>query len=386
MQLGALIEAVRPRAVRGRADAEITAVTYRADAVVPGALHVCVPGHTADGHDFAAEAVGRGAAALIVERELSLDVPQLVVESSRQCDGRRRRCLLRPPVGRARVVGITGTNGKTTTTFLSTPSSRRPAAGRACSAPSSSGSATASSRWRGRPPRPRPPGAARDAWSTRATRPASWRCRRTRSSCDRVGGMRFAAAVFTNLTQDHLDFHADMEALLPGQVARSSRTARRRRSTSTTRRPQACAARREGPSSRTPAQTRTPTCARTRSRSARAASISLIAATPRGPLPLDVRLRASSTSRTCCARSRSAERARACRTTPCVAGVAAVAGVPGRFEPVDAGQPFARARRLRPHAGRARERAAVGARASPPRRADRASSAAAATAIAASAR
>src|SRR3954449_10279728 len=83
MELSTLIEAVGPRSVRARADIDVTAVTYRAESAVPGALHACVPGFTADGHDFAGVAVANGASALIVERELGLDVPQLVVASSR---------------------------------------------------------------------------------------------------------------------------------------------------------------------------------------------------------------------------------------------------------------------------------------------------------------
>ena len=84
MELSTLIEAVGPRSVRGRADTDVTAVTYRAEAVVPGALHVCVPGFTADGHDFAGTAVANGAAALVVERELDLPLPQLIVADTRR--------------------------------------------------------------------------------------------------------------------------------------------------------------------------------------------------------------------------------------------------------------------------------------------------------------
>ena len=118
MQLAALIEAVRPRAVRGRADAEITAVTYRADAVVPGALHVCVPGHTADGHDFAGEAVRRGAAALVVERDLPLDVHAARRRVVAAAMAAAADAFYGRPSAALDVVGITGTNGKTTTAFL----------------------------------------------------------------------------------------------------------------------------------------------------------------------------------------------------------------------------------------------------------------------------
>ena len=67
---------------------EVTDLAYDARAVTPGALFFCIPGKTADGHDFAAEAVQRGAVALVVERRLDdLDIPQLVVPSVRGGDG-----------------------------------------------------------------------------------------------------------------------------------------------------------------------------------------------------------------------------------------------------------------------------------------------------------
>jgi UDP-N-acetylmuramoylalanine--D-glutamate ligase len=118
MELSTLIEAVGPRSVRARADIDITAVTYRAESAVPGALHACVPGFTADGHDFAAVAVANGAAALIVERELDMDVPQLVVASSRSAMAAAADAFYGHPSRELSVVGITGTNGKTTTTEL----------------------------------------------------------------------------------------------------------------------------------------------------------------------------------------------------------------------------------------------------------------------------
>ena len=211
MQLGALIEAVRPRAVRGRTEAEITAVTYRADAVVPGALHVCVPGHTADGHDFAAEAVGRGAAALIVERDLPLDVLQLVVESSRHAMAAAADAFYGHPSAALDVVGITGTNGKTTTAFLL--HAVLEAAGRR-----SGLLGTVEQRVGGRVEpvvRTTPESVDLQALLRRMVdagdRPASMEVSSHALELDRVAGVRFAAVAFTNLTQDHLDFHPDME-------------------------------------------------------------------------------------------------------------------------------------------------------------------------------
>src|SRR5581483_1625345 len=83
MKLATLIEAIGPLEVRGGTSGEITSLTYSTGAVTPGALHFCIPGFTADGHDFAADAVRRGAAALVVEHPLDLGLPQLLVPSSR---------------------------------------------------------------------------------------------------------------------------------------------------------------------------------------------------------------------------------------------------------------------------------------------------------------
>ena len=82
---------------------EVTDLAYDARAVTPGALFFCIPGQTADGHDFAAEAVERGAVALVVERRLDdLDVPQLDRPERARRDGAGRRRLLRPAVRHAR--------------------------------------------------------------------------------------------------------------------------------------------------------------------------------------------------------------------------------------------------------------------------------------------
>ena len=269
MQLGALIEAVRPRAVRGRADGEITAVTYRADAVVPGALHVCVPGHAADGHDFAGEAVSRGAAALVVERDLPIDVtadPGRVVAAG---DGRRRRRVLRPPVRRAR---RRRHHRHERQDDDGVPAPRRTRGGRASDrAARHRRAARRRARGAGRPDdarERRPPGRA----------PADGR-RRRRGLRDggvvarpRAGPRGRYALRRRRVHQPHAGpprLPSRHGALLPRQGA-AVRDAPRQRSTSTTRTAGGWRARPGGRCSRTPAPNRTPTFARTRSRSARA--------------------------------------------------------------------------------------------------------------------
>jgi UDP-N-acetylmuramoyl-L-alanyl-D-glutamate--2,6-diaminopimelate ligase len=179
--------------------------------VRPGALFFCVPGDRADGHDFALEAVAAGAAALVVERPLEADVPQAVVDSVRAAMPRAAVAFFDDPTAELPVAGITGTNGKTTTAYLLR--SILLAAGRRV------GFLTNIERRVGGEPRdvdlntPEATDLQRlfremvtagdDACVMEATSMAS--------SKGRLDGTRFAVLVFTNLTQDHLDFHGTME-------------------------------------------------------------------------------------------------------------------------------------------------------------------------------
>src|ERR1044072_2010593 len=99
-------------------DVEITGLHYRSSDVRPGGLFFCVPGFKVDGHDFAPDAVERGAAAIVSERPLGLDVPEVVVTSVRAAMGPAAARLYGDSTAMLRVGGFTGTNGKTTTAFL----------------------------------------------------------------------------------------------------------------------------------------------------------------------------------------------------------------------------------------------------------------------------
>src|SRR3954469_3292126 len=92
-------------------------LTFDNRLVEPGTLFFCVPGFTRDGHDFAADAVARGAVALVVERPLGLGVPEVVVDDVRAAMATVAARFAGGPTARLKVVGITGTNGKTTTAF-----------------------------------------------------------------------------------------------------------------------------------------------------------------------------------------------------------------------------------------------------------------------------
>ena len=197
---------------QGGAPVEITALAYDSRAVGPGTLFFCVTGARSDGHEHAAEAVRRGASALVVERALSLGVPELRVASVREAMAPLAARFFGDPSGVLRVIGITGTNGKTTTAFLTRQILQ--ASGEQCALLGTVKSVIGG--LDGEVIHTTPEAIDLQA-SFAAMRDAGDRaCAMEVSShalaLHRADAIHFAAAVFTNLTQDHLDFHPDMEA------------------------------------------------------------------------------------------------------------------------------------------------------------------------------
>ncbi len=100
-------------------DVEIHGIEYDSRRLEEGGLFVAVPGFTMDGHEFIPDAIARGASAVMVETmQPNLDVPQILVKNCRQAMSQAARCFFGDPAARLRVIAVTGTNGKTTTTFL----------------------------------------------------------------------------------------------------------------------------------------------------------------------------------------------------------------------------------------------------------------------------
>jgi UDP-N-acetylmuramoyl-L-alanyl-D-glutamate--2,6-diaminopimelate ligase len=193
-------------------DVEVTGLAYDNRAVGPGSLFFCVPGFTRDGHDFAPDAVARGAAALVVTRPLGLGVPEVLVDDMRAAMARAAAAFHGDPTARLPVVGVTGTSGKTTTTHL--VRHLLEAAGRPCGLLGTVASVVAGEE---RPVVRTTP----EAIDLQATFRAmldggDQACAMEVSShaleLRRVEGIHFAVAAFTNLSQDHLDFHPSMEA------------------------------------------------------------------------------------------------------------------------------------------------------------------------------
>jgi len=192
-------------------DVPIRALAFDNRAVEPGTLFFCVPGFTRDGHDFAADAVARGASALVVQRPLGLGVPEVVVPDVRAAMAVAAARLHGDPTATLRVAGITGTNGKTTSAFL--VRALLDGAGMPCGL---LGTVTAVIGGVEHPVVRTTPEAIDLQRTFRAMLDAGDRaCAMEISShaleLRRADGIHVAAAVFTNLSQDHLDFHGDME-------------------------------------------------------------------------------------------------------------------------------------------------------------------------------
>ena len=212
MDLERLVAALEPVEVLGGLSVEVRDLAFDARAVVPGTLFFAVPGTRADGHDFAAEAVERGAVALVVERALDLPVPQVVVRDARAAMAPVADAFFGEPTRELEVAGVTGTSGKTTTSFLLF--AILAAAGRR---PGLLGTVEARVGGERRGVVRTTPEAIDLQRVFREMLDAGDRsCAMEASShasvLHRLDCVRFAALVFTNLSQDHLDFHGDMES------------------------------------------------------------------------------------------------------------------------------------------------------------------------------
>jgi len=195
----------------GAPEVEISGLAYSSKSVAPGTLFFCVPGFKTDGHEFAADAVERGAAALVCERPLGLGVPEVVVPDARAAMGPAAASFYGDPTAELKVVGVTGTNGKTTTAFLT-----RALLEAGGIRTGLLGTVTSVVGGREEPvERTTPEAIDLQATFRRMLEQGDRACVMEVSShaleLGRADSIRFACRVFTNLTQDHLDFHPTME-------------------------------------------------------------------------------------------------------------------------------------------------------------------------------
>jgi UDP-N-acetylmuramoyl-L-alanyl-D-glutamate--2,6-diaminopimelate ligase len=206
------IAALEPAEVVNGQQAEITDVAYDTRTVRPGALFFCLRGSHADGHALAPAAAAAGATAFVVEERVGVGLPQLVVPDSRAAMPPAAALFFRDPTQVLDVAGVTGTNGKTTTAFLL--HAILEAAGRRAGLLTNIERLVAGEE---RPTGLNTPEAidlqrlfremidgGDDSCVMEATSIAQVE--------GRLAGTRFAVLVFTNLTQDHLDYHGTMDS------------------------------------------------------------------------------------------------------------------------------------------------------------------------------
>ena len=211
MRLDALVAGVDGARILGDGSVEVGGLVYDSRKAGPGALFFCVPGEKVDGHEFAGRVVEAGAAGLVVERELDVDVPQVVVGDARAAMAPLAARFWGDPTAELRVVGVTGTNGKTTTAFLIREILER--------AGISTGLLGTVKQVVGggeeEVERTTPEAVELQATFRRMLDAGDRACAMEVSShamsLHRADAVHFELALFTNLTQDHLDFHADME-------------------------------------------------------------------------------------------------------------------------------------------------------------------------------
>jgi UDP-N-acetylmuramoyl-L-alanyl-D-glutamate--2,6-diaminopimelate ligase len=200
--LAGAVEGVATRIAGPDRDPDLVTVVHDTRAAARGALFCCVPGSQVDGHDLAPEAVERGAAALLVERELPVDVPQLIVPDVRAALGPVSAAFWDHPSHRLTVVGVTGTAGKSTVTHL--VAAIFAAAGRPC------GIIGTLSGPRTTPEAPELQARLAEL-ERRGDRAVAVEVSSHGLAQGRVDGTRFAVAAFTNLSLDHLDYHGTMD-------------------------------------------------------------------------------------------------------------------------------------------------------------------------------
>jgi UDP-N-acetylmuramoyl-L-alanyl-D-glutamate--2,6-diaminopimelate ligase len=199
-------------------DVGLRDASHRSEHVGPDWLFCAVPGSRADGHDHAPQAIANGAAGVLVERWLDVGVPQLRVASVRRAMGPAAAIVHDRPSDRLTVVGVTGTNGKTTVTTL--VEAAFAAAGTGVGVVGTLGARVHGRSLPGERTTPEGPDLQRLLGRAHELGADAVAMEVSSHGLDlhRVDGTRFAVAVFTNLTQDHLDWHGTMEAYLAAKA------------------------------------------------------------------------------------------------------------------------------------------------------------------------
>lgn len=316
----------------------VTGASYDSRDVRPGDLFFCIPGERFDGHRFASTAVESGAVSLCVERPTEAGVPELVVDSVRAVMAGLSAEIYGRPSEELLLLGVTGTNGKTTTAFLL--ESILQANGRSTGLIGTIETRVAGQRRPGVRTTPESVDLQRLFRQMRdeGVTAAAMEVTSHALVLGRVDEVRYDSAVFTNLTQDHLDFHKDMASYFEAKA-----------SLFTQERAQAAVINRDDRYGQVLLErTELPTLTFGSSEPADvfatdvdlgSAGSTFTAVTPEGKFPVATHLAGPFNILNCLAAIASALQTGS-RPEEIAHGIESLKAVPGRFETIDAGQPF----------------------------------------------
>lgn len=341
LRLSKVLEALDGATLVGDADTEVDGCSFDSREVAPGDLFCCVPGFTVDGHDFAEVALAAGATALLVERRLQVEAAQVVVDAVRPAMGPAAAAVFGNPASALDVVGVTGTNGKTTTAYMVESICEAAGVSTGLSGTVETRIAGASEAVRHTTPEApdvqRLLARMRDAGCRTVVMEVSSHALHQ----DRTAGVHFRVGAFTNLTQDHLDYHSDLESYFEAKAMLfdASRTdvavlntadPYGRRLAATT----------DCPTILTYDATGADADVTARVRGVAPTSVSLALTGPFGSVDVELGIGGTfNAANAACAAACAA--ALGLGSDAIGVGLAELRAVPGRFEPVDAGQDFA---------------------------------------------
>ena len=213
MELSKIIKEINPDEVLNFKDVDILGISYNSNTINSHEIFVCLKGEHVDGHDFAQMAFEKGAVALMCEKPLNIEIPQLIVKSTQEKIADLSACFYHNPSRELNLIGVTGTNGKTTVTHLIQKIFEQD--NKKCALIGTLGYKLASKS---------------EYLEAKHTTPQAPELQHTLQKIlksdilnvvtevsshsleqHRVRKCKFQGAVFTNLTQDHLDFHVTMD-------------------------------------------------------------------------------------------------------------------------------------------------------------------------------
>ena len=196
---------------RGNMETELAAVTSNSREKVENGLFFCIPGARFDAHDYAPQAIGNGCVALVVERYLDIDVPQVRVSNARAAMSRMAAAFYGHPARGMKLVGITGTKGKTTSTYMVKAILEQ--AGHKCGLIGTTGNMIGNKLLKGSLTTPDPIDLQRTLrmMADEGVEYVTMEISAHAIDMHRLDGLTFEVGCYTNLSQDHLDYFHTME-------------------------------------------------------------------------------------------------------------------------------------------------------------------------------